>query len=100
MKGVARFRLTSPEDASGKITLVTAKRVAAAQRKRKLKIGSKRFNLLAGRTSTVKVKLNAKGRRLLSRSKKVKVVATVNSRDGAGNGKVTKKTVTLQTGQP
>ena len=95
VKGVARFRLTSPEDASGKITLVTAKRVAAAQRKRKLKIGSKRFNLLAGRTSTVKVKLNAKGRRLLSRSKKVKVVATVNSRDGAGNGKVTKKTVTL-----
>ncbi len=100
VKGVARFRLTSPEDASGTITLVTAKPVAAAQRKRKLKIGSKRFNLLARRTSTVRVKLNAKGRRLLSRSKKLKVVTTVNSRDGAGNGKVTKKTVTLKTGQP
>ena len=79
---------------------MTAKPVAAAQRKRQLKIGSKRFNLLAGRTSTVKVKLNAKGRRLLARSKKLKVVATVNSRDAAGNGKVIKKTVTLKTGQP
>lgn len=60
---------------SGRITLRTAKVVAA--KKRKLKLGSARFSIVAGQTKRVKVKLSKKAGKLVRKEHALQAVATI-----------------------
>jgi hypothetical protein len=66
----------------------------------KKKVGSRSFlGLKPGKTATVKVKLNKKGRKLVKkvkRGKKVKFKLRITVRDAAGAGKTVSKTVKIK----
>lgn len=72
---------------TGRITLRTAKPVAAAKsKKRVLKLGSAKFSIAAGHTKRVKVKLSKTAVKFIRKHRTVKAVATVG-------GKTTKVTL-------
>jgi hypothetical protein len=69
-------------------------RVAAKRKAPKLiSYGTARFSLKAGTTGTVKVRLNAAGRRLLKAHHRAKVWANVRFTSGAGVGKSARVTL-------
>lgn len=90
------------EPVSGTVALRTATkmRVATAkQRKPKAtyrSLGSQSFNVKAGRTVTVTVRLNAKGRSLLKARRKLRMRMTVTVRDALGNATVKRVSVTVK----
>lgn len=77
--------ITCPADASqacqGQITLtrVVASTAARASAARSSKVGARSFVVSAGRTASVRVGLTRYGRRLMVRSRRVKLVAQVQS---------------------
>ncbi len=72
---------------NGKLTLRTAKAVAAAKKKRKLKLGSAKFSVPAGQTKRVRVKLSKPALKLVRRHRTLKALATI----GGKSTKVTLK---------
>jgi hypothetical protein len=81
---------------SGTLALETRSKVRVAKvRKRKVKLGKASFQVGGGKTKTVSVRLSKKNRRLLIRLRKLKVLATVQARDPAGNSDSSRKTLTL-----
>jgi len=80
-------------DCSGQLTLLQGA-TAAATTKKAVSLGSAKFALKAGAKGTVKVKLNARGRTLVKRSKKLKVTARVTF--SSAGGKTASYPVTLK----
>lgn len=102
-KGRVKIKLRCVEQTRciGTVTLTTSKPVIATARKRKakkLKLGSKRFNVAGGsKTRTVTIKLSKRARKLLARKHSLKVVARVTGKDTAGNAaRAVKRTLTLK----
>ena len=85
-RGVARVRLRCAGAATcrGKLTL----------RRGSKALGSSRFAIPAGKTRTVKVRLNRAGRRALKRARKVKATAVVTTTGGA----TARRSLTLRRG--
>ena len=99
-RGLVGVRVRCPFKASGIFKLKTARAVrsAAGPKRRRLRLGRKRFTISrAGRTATVRVRLSSKGRRLLKRKKRLRAKATaVVSQVGvAGKAGRTKSTRTI-----
>jgi plastocyanin len=97
-RGVVKLRVRNPNafPISGKVRLDTARRVTVA-RKRKLKLGSARFQIDVGQTKTVRLKLSKLARRTLKRHHKLKVNATfVAGTAGQAANKTVKRGVTLK----
>ena len=82
-RGVASIRVSAPAGASGNatgpLTLRTAKAVRLAGLKVTLQLGSARFNIATGATKTVKVKLAAGSRRLAGSNGRLKAVAVAST---------------------
>lgn len=73
-------------DCSGLVSLLRGGGAAAtASAKRATTLGSARFSAKAGTTKRVKVKLNRTGRRLVAKSRRVKVTARVTFTAGGGD---------------
>ncbi len=85
--GSVAIKVTCDEACSGRVALVSARRVRASRRARAalLALGSKSFALAAGGTATVKVKLSRAHLALLKRLGRLAVKATGNATDAAGN---------------
>jgi plastocyanin len=97
-RGAVKLRVRNPNafPISGRVRLDTAHRVTVA-RKRKLKIGSARFQIDVGQTKTVKLKLSKVARRTLKHHHKLKVNATfVAGTAGQAAKKTVKRGVTLK----
>lgn len=91
-KGVARVALTCPETevsgpCQGKLTLTSARKLERAghARARKIKLGSARFRIAAGRKAKVKIKLSKANRTLVVRLRRVRVSAGAAVHDQVGN---------------
>jgi len=99
-KGKAKFKLLSPEAASGTLSAKSVKKFTAAgakkPRKKKVFLGKVKFNLKAGIAKTVTLKLNKAGRALLKKKRSVKALITITAKDAAGNAKTKTKRVTLK----
>ncbi|HKH17248.1 MAG TPA: calcium-binding protein [Solirubrobacteraceae bacterium] len=71
-----RLRCVATERCKGKVKL----------RRGGKTLGSKQFNIARGHSKAVKVKLNARGRRLAAGGKDVRVKLRIDARDRQGNG--------------
>ena len=71
-------------DCSGLISLLRGAGAATATAKRTTALGSAKFSAKAGTTKRVTVKLNRAGKRLLAKSRRVKVTARVTFTAGGG----------------
>ena len=101
--GAVRVPLTCPASEPGGCkgtlsldALVPASRAGAGTRKRKLKLGKGSFTLAGGGKAKVQVRLSAKSKRLVKKLKKIRVLAVVDARDGAGNASSRSITLTLK----
>jgi hypothetical protein len=88
--GTVRVRVTCPVAARGTLTL----------RNSRAGKGRKSFRARAGRTTTVKVKLARKARRLVQRRKRLSFRATVVSRPRSGTGRRQRANKTLRVRAP
>ncbi len=92
--GVIPVRVTCPTGelpCRGRLRLQTAGRVETSAR-RKLALGSKTFNIPAGKTRTVKVKVANKVRRVVRRYRNLRVRATVR----LNGARTTNRTITVR----
>jgi plastocyanin len=91
-RGVVKLRVHNPNafPITGKVRLDTARRVSVSARKRRLKLGTARFQIDAGATNTVKVKLSKLARTTLNRRRRLKVNVTFVAGTA---GQTAKKTV-------
>jgi plastocyanin len=101
--GIVRVGLTCPASeaggCSGTLALETRSKVRVAKvRKRKVKLGRSSFQIGGGKKKVVAIRLSRKNRRLLTRLRKVRVLATVQAQDPSGNSDTSKKTLTLTAG--
>jgi hypothetical protein len=88
-RGVARLRVRclageQGDPCSGRLTLRSARAVSAGRRRR-IKLGSRRFQIAAGGAGVVRVKLSRRHRRLVGSRGRLRVRATVEARDQLGN---------------
>jgi DNA-binding beta-propeller fold protein YncE len=100
-KGKAKLTLFCPatvfELCKGSLSLEATKRALAAKRKAKpVRLGSKKYSIVAGKQATVVVKLSGRAKRVLSRTGKLKVTAIAVSKDGAGTSATKRGTVKLK----
>jgi hypothetical protein len=102
-RGVAAVRLTCPATelsgpCDGTLVLRTANKLLAPAAKRKrLRLGRTAFSIAAGKSRKVKVRLSKRNRRLVARRGRVKIVATADVHDRAGNRvKVSRKLTLLR----
>jgi Ca2+-binding RTX toxin-like protein len=96
--GIVSVLLACPADevrCMGTLRLDTAKKVTVS-RKRKVKLGTRRFNIKGGHRKRVKVKTKRRNRRLVIRLKTVGVRGTAGVKDIAGNRKTVRGTFTLK----
>lgn len=96
--GVVGIRITCPVAGKGTVTLQTAGAYKAAKKTRKkVTLGRTSFSLKAGRSTTVKVKLSKKARRLVKKNRRLHVRATVAVKArSASNTTRRSKTLTLR----
>ena len=64
--------------------------------KKKVSVGKARTTIPAGTTKKITIKLNAKGKKLLRKAKKIKTTLTVSQKTGSAYKKVLTKTVTFK----
>ena len=87
---------------TGTVTLETAKAFSARDlaartpQARRLRLGTKRFQIAAGQSAAVKVRLSPAGYRLVLRLKMLRARAIVLARDQAGNERTTARAITLK----
>jgi hypothetical protein len=83
--GVIAFRVGPvAEDATGVVTLRSAKKVATS-RKAVLGLGTKSFQVLKGRTVVVKIRMSKKARKLVAKRRRLAARAQISLRDARGN---------------
>jgi hypothetical protein len=98
-KGVAQAKLTCPADeasppCAGKLAIKTAKKVEFKGKKRKVALDAAKFELAAGETGKVKLKLSKAELDLLAEVTKArKLKATAKATDAAGNKANASKTL-------
>jgi Ca2+-binding RTX toxin-like protein len=85
----------------GSVRLTTAKAVRLGKSRRRVQLGSRSFSARAGRAKAVRVKLARQGRRVVSRSKRLRVRVTVTARPSGKSAKAaarrrTSRIVTLR----
>jgi hypothetical protein len=101
-RGTASIRVNCPDaapvDCTGSLALRTAKRVERAERRVHVQLGSVHYDVAAGASRTLKVKLAKRSRRLADRRGHVRVVA-VASTDGAGKSAHSSRHLTLALGR-
>jgi hypothetical protein len=100
-KGAVKLKVTCPPSASGQCmgidTMTTIKAFAVAvRRKHKVTLGSARFSIPSGQTRTLTIKLGRKGRTLLAKLHKLRVLDRVTAHDASGQTKVTQTTITIK----
>jgi len=95
-RGVARVRVTCLASVKGSLLLRTNGAYKAGKKKsrKKVKLGSKKFSLKAGRSATLKIKISKKAQRIVKRNKKLRVRATVSAKR-ASSAKATKRAQSL-----
>ena len=106
-RGVAAIALTCPGDevsspCKGRLTLKTVrklKRPSSAAAKR-IRLGSRRFTIPAGRTARVRIKLSKANRRLVRALVRLRVGAVAPVHDQAGNSGVAKSRFKLRATAP
>jgi hypothetical protein len=82
---------------AGRVILATAKPVRyARKRKRIVRLASHGFQIEAGRTKKVKVRISRRKMRLLRKLRRVQVDVTVRDRDRAGRARVGTRTIVLR----
>jgi hypothetical protein len=101
--GVAQLRLSCPRAGPrcvGDLQLETVSRVAvrAGSTRRRIVVGRARYRIAAGSSATVPVKLSSQGRRLLARSRAMRVVISVTVRGTAHPS--ARRTITLRAPRP
>lgn len=102
-RGVAPVVLTCPGDevsgpCQGRLTLRTVRKLerpGSAVAKR-IRLGSRRFSIPAGRTAKVRIKLSKANRRLVTARRRVRVGAVAAVHDQAGNSRVAKSRFELR----
>ena len=102
-RGVARVALTCPGDevsgpCQGRLTLRTVRRFerpGSGARKR-IRLGSRRFSIPAGRTVKVRIKLSKANRRLVTALRRVRVGAVATVHDQAGNSRTARSRFKLR----
>jgi hypothetical protein len=92
-KGVAKVKVACPADASG--TCAGTLTLTAKLRKKRVKIGSRRFDIAAGNTGRVAVKLSKGSRAALRKKGRLTALATGTAHDASGLTKVGTGTLTL-----
>lgn len=101
--GVAPIKLAcgSQTSCAGRITLEASVDVrllssqVRAEKRRKVKLGSRPFTLRAGRTAAVRVRLTRRGFRLVTRTGRLRTRAFVVIRQSGGGKTTTARTITL-----
>ena len=81
----------------GTVTLVTKRALASARRR--VELGSGRFQMLAGASPKVRVRLSRRGARLLRRRRRLAAIARVVAYDVAGRRKTGSSAVVLKLGR-
>jgi PKD domain len=101
--GVAPVALTCPKrefsgPCAGRLTLKTLRKLErpGAARAKRIKLGSARFRIRAGRTVKVQVRLSRANRRLVAALGRVRVSAAATVRDQAGNRGAARRAVQLR----
>jgi hypothetical protein len=102
--GRVKLRVTSsrsePDKATGTVTLsaLVTTGSGARRRKKRVRIGSRRFSLSPGRSRMVSIKLSRRGRRLLRRRGRLTLRADLEARDPAMNVTLKRAKVRLRRG--
>ena len=97
--GVVPFRFGPVlENTTGLISIKTDRKVRTTRgaKKKVIALGSASFQALKGQELVIKIRMNAKARKALTRLKKVKVQANITLRDAVGNSTVKRYTFTLK----
>lgn len=81
-----------PETCRGRLSLSA---VRGGKRKRRVTLAVASFHVPAGAQRTVRPRLRAAGRRLLRRTRSIRVRLTVDARDAAGNRRLVQRQLTL-----
>lgn len=101
-KGVVSVRMRCPSrtpgGCKGTLTLISAKPIAAAKKKR-LKLGTARFTVAADKTKKVGIRLSKKAKRAMRRRRSLKARLRAVSVDGNGQRKITSGGVTIKRGR-
>ena len=87
-----RVRVNCPARTIGRCT----GSVTVTSRKPRRRLGRKTFDIAPGRARTVVVKFTLAGRRLIARSAPLRCLVTVSARDGVGNRRTTRRSVTIR----
>jgi hypothetical protein len=102
-RGVAAVALTCPGDevsgpCQGRLTLRTVRRLErpGSAVARRIRLGSRRFSIPAGRTAKVRIKLSKANRRLVTALRRVRVGAVAAVHDQAGNSGAAKSRFKLR----
>jgi hypothetical protein len=102
-RGVAAVALTCPGDevsgpCQGRLTLRTVRKLERPGRARakRIRLGSRRFSIGAGRTVKVRIKLSKANRRLVTVHRRVRVGALAAVHDQAGNSRAAKSRFKLR----
>jgi hypothetical protein len=91
----------------GRLTLTTVQKFllrqsltqAARKKSRRLRIGSSRFSIAAGKTGRVKVKISGKGRKLIAKRGRLAVALAMTSHDGSGVTRAASNRITIKAAQ-
>jgi hypothetical protein len=81
---------------TGRLSLVSDPVVAAAAKRKRLRLGSKRFRVAAGKTKKVKIKVSRKGRKTIAKRHKLRAKLTITSKDASAAAKPKTVRVTLK----
>ena len=102
-RGVAAVALTCPGDevsgpCQGRLTLRTVRRFErpGSAVARRIRLGSRRFSIPAGRTMKVRIKLSKANRRLVTALRRLRVGAAATVHDQAGNSGAAKSRFKLR----
>jgi hypothetical protein len=74
-----------PQACSGVLRLYTWRRFPTSSGRRRIALGSARFSIAPGTTRGIRERINRRGRRLLRREGRFRVLASARARDAAGN---------------
>lgn len=91
-----RLNCSGNKDCTGRLTLLTAKRVKFRHRTGIVKLGSKKFSIRAPLTTRVSIRLSKAKYRLVKRLRRFEATVRVTDRDRAGRVRTSTRTVMLK----
>jgi hypothetical protein len=80
-----RCRADEPETCVGVLRLSTWRRFKTSTGLRRIRLGGAKFRMSPGTTKRVRVRITRRGRRLVRRKGRVRVLANARARDATGN---------------